>query len=78
MGNIRERTMKTYHLKPDGDDWMLMEDGVERPLAAFSSKRVALNAARDLTDQRKVRLVVFRDDGTVEEVREPAKSSGMQ
>jgi hypothetical protein len=63
--------MNTYHLKPDDGDWTLTQEGVEKPIAAFSDNRVALNAARDLADRRKGRLVVFRQDGTIAERRGP-------
>jgi hypothetical protein len=63
--------MRTYHLKPIDDEWTLTLEGAEKPVAAFSSKQAALNAARDLADRRDGRLVVFREDDTVEELREP-------
>jgi hypothetical protein len=62
--------MRVYHLKPIEDDWTVTLEGVEKPVAAFSTKQAALNAARDLAERRNGRLVGFREDDTVEEIRD--------
>jgi hypothetical protein len=59
--------MKTFHLKPDGDEWLLLKEGAEKPVAAFSSKWLALPVAVDLVLERNARLLILRADGTVKE-----------
>jgi hypothetical protein len=61
--------VKTYHLRPTEGEWVLSLEGEEKPIASFDGKNAALSAARNLADRRGGDLKVFRNDGTIEEVR---------
>jgi hypothetical protein len=60
--------MKTYHLTPTENGWVLAEEG-QTPLDVCWTKWQALDRAREAFEREHVTLEIHRRDGTVEECR---------
>ena len=57
-----------YHVKPDGEGWVVKGDGAERAVSTHDTKKEALTAARELAHGKAPsQLVVHKSDGSVQE-----------
>lgn len=57
-----------FHVKPEGDGWVVKGDGAERASSTHGTKKEALAAGRELAHQRvPSQLVVHKSDGKVQE-----------
>lgn len=65
-GGSGNRTV--YHVKPDGEGWVVKGDGAERAVSTHDTKKEALTAARELAHGKAPsQLVVHKSDGSVQE-----------
>jgi hypothetical protein len=65
-GGSGHRTV--YHVKPNGDGWAVKGAGAKRAASTHSTKKEALEAARELAHGKvPSQLVVHRADGSVQE-----------
>lgn len=54
------------HVRADGDQWVVTEEGADKPLNTFQTKDEALEAAREIaTKAAPSELVIHRLDGSV-------------
>jgi hypothetical protein len=57
-----------FHVKPDGEGWVVKGDGAERASSTHGTKKDALAAGRELAHKRvPSQLVVHKSDGKVQE-----------
>lgn len=57
-----------FHLRQDGDSWLLELEGSSSPEGTYPTKREGLTAARELAHKcAPCELVVYRTDGTVQD-----------
>ena len=61
--------MKTYHLTPTENGWVLAEEGQTKPFDVCWTKWQALDRAKEAFERQKVILKIHRQDGTLEESR---------
>jgi hypothetical protein len=60
--------MDIYHLKPTEDDWELIREGTEKPVASFDGRQVAILASKALIASLGGTLKIYRPDETIEEI----------
>lgn len=57
----------TYHVRPDGDQWLVQAEGAKQPAARHDIKRDAVSAGRTLAGKNTPsQLVIHRSDGSVQ------------
>lgn len=57
-----------FHLRQDGERWLLELEGAETPKATFDTKQEGLAAARELAHKSiPCELIVYRTDGSVQD-----------
>ncbi len=62
------RPLKVYHVVPDNDGWSVKAEDSERASSTHSTKKAALDAARELVKNREPsQLIIHRLDGTVQD-----------
>jgi len=61
--------MKTYHLTPTENGWVLAEEGHKEAFDVCWTKWEALDRAMEAFSKRNVTLMIHRKDGSVEENR---------
>ena len=56
-----------YHVKPDGDEWVVEAEGASRATSRHGTKRESVDAGRAAaTGKAPSRLVIHRADGTIQ------------
>lgn len=56
-----------YHVKPDGEEWMVEAEGAARASSRHPTKKAAVDEGRSLAGKKTPsRLVIHRSDGTVQ------------
>ncbi|PMC40839.1 hypothetical protein CJ195_03415 [Bacillus sp. UMB0899] len=58
----------TYHLVPHSGEWAIKKENSRRVTEVFQTKNEALVKGNDLVKRNNGRLVVHRQDGTIERV----------
>lgn len=58
----------TYHLVPHSGEWAIKRENSRRVTEVFQTKNEALVKGNDLVKKNNGRLVVHRQDGTIERV----------
>ncbi len=56
-----------YHVKPDGEEWVLEAEGASRATSRHGTKKESLQAGRTVAaGKAPSRLVIHRADGTIQ------------
>lgn len=55
------------HVVPDGDYWIVKQEGRKQPEAKTETKQEAVDKAKELASSRNVTAIIHRQDGTVED-----------
>ncbi len=66
VGYLRRNREKaaTFHVRANGEGWLLVRDGADDPVAEFRTKRKAVQAARKTAaGSAPSRLVIYTADG---------------
>ena len=67
-GNSGGAKLKVYHVLPGDEGWSVKAEDAERASSTHSTKKEALDAARELVKGREPsQLVIHRLDGTVQD-----------
>lgn len=56
----------TYHIVPHDGDWAIKKEHSSKVMKVFQTKNEALAKANKLVRQNNARLVIHRQDGTIE------------
>ncbi|MFC4321385.1 DUF2188 domain-containing protein [Litchfieldia salsa] len=66
---MNESTPVTYHIVPHDDDWAVKKEKASQASDVFSTKDQALEKGRHYIKTKNAKLVIHRQDGTIERVQ---------
>lgn len=59
----------TYHIVPHNGEWALKKENAEKVTKVFQTKAQALDKGQDYMKKKDAQLVIHRQDGTIEEMK---------
>lgn len=64
---FKGRKPTTYHVRPQGDEWVVQAEGSKQASSTHGTKRQAVKSGRELAgNQAPSRLVIHRVDSTIQ------------
>ncbi|RNA68475.1 DUF2188 domain-containing protein [Alteribacter keqinensis] len=68
---VGQKSDVTYHVSPvDGNDgWEVKKEGADRAVNRYDRKQDALHRADELIDSQNARIIIHRQDGSVQETK---------
>lgn len=68
MKGDKEQPLKVFHVLPANDGWSVKAEGAQRAASTHSTKKEALDAARELVKSKEPsQLIIHRLDGSVQD-----------